>query len=99
VSGLCGYGLGAYGCYYKINNRTATLGLKLHEGSINMHLKELIIQELDQSSEWLLAEVLDFLKFLKAKSRQETLEVSLLSESSLQKDWLRPEEDEAWQDL
>jgi hypothetical protein len=64
-----------------------------------MHLKELIIQELDQSSEWLLAEVLDFLKFLKAKSRQETLEVSLLSESSLQKDWLRPEEDEAWQDL
>jgi hypothetical protein len=64
-----------------------------------MHLKELIIQELDQSSEWLLAEVLDFLKFLKAKCRQETLEVSLLSESSLQKDWLRPEEDEAWQDL
>ena len=64
-----------------------------------MHLKELIIKELDQSSEWLLAEVLDFLKFLKAKSQQETLEVSLLSESSLQKDWLRPEEDEAWQDL
>ncbi|NEQ69605.1 MAG: DUF2281 domain-containing protein [Symploca sp. SIO2D2] len=64
-----------------------------------MHLKELIIQELDQTSELLLAEVLDFLKFLKAKSRQEMLEVSLLSESSLQKDWLRPEEDEAWQDL
>lgn len=34
-----------------------------------------------------------------AKSRQKTLEISLLSESSLQKDWLRPEEDEAWQDL
>ncbi|NER23726.1 MAG: DUF2281 domain-containing protein [Symploca sp. SIO1C2] len=64
-----------------------------------MHLKELIIQELDQTSELLLAEVLDFLKFLKAKSRQEMLEVSLLSESSLQKDWLLPEEDEAWQDL
>ncbi|NEP63875.1 MAG: DUF2281 domain-containing protein [Symploca sp. SIO2G7] len=64
-----------------------------------MHLKELIIQELDQTSELLLAEVLDFLQFLKAKYRQEMLEVSLLSESSLQKDWLRPEEDEAWQDL
>ncbi|NES18552.1 MAG: DUF2281 domain-containing protein [Symploca sp. SIO3E6] len=64
-----------------------------------MHLKELIIQELDQTSELLLAEVLDFLKFLKAKSRQEMLEVNLLSESSLQKDWLCPEEDEAWQDL
>jgi hypothetical protein len=34
-----------------------------------------------------------------AKSRQKTLEISLLSESSLQKDWLRSEEDEAWQDL
>ncbi|NET60758.1 MAG: DUF2281 domain-containing protein [Symploca sp. SIO2E6] len=64
-----------------------------------MRLKELIIQELDQAPELLLAEVLDFLKFLKARSRQEMLEVSLLSESSLQKDWLRPEEDEAWQDL
>jgi hypothetical protein len=32
------------------------------------------------------AEVLDFLKFLKAKYRQETLEVSLLSKSSLQKE-------------
>ncbi|NER95630.1 MAG: DUF2281 domain-containing protein [Symploca sp. SIO1B1] len=47
----------------------------------------------------LLAEMLDFLKFIKAKYRQEMLEVSLLSESSLQKDWLLPEEDEAWQDL
>ena len=65
----------------------------------NIRLKELIIQELDQAPEGLLAEVLDFLKFLKAKSRQEILEVSLLSESSLQKDWLRPEENEAWQDL
>lgn len=64
-----------------------------------MHLKERIIQELDRVSEELLAEVLDFLQFLKAKSRQEAIEVSLLSESSLQKDWLRPEEDEAWQDL
>ena len=27
------------------------------------------------------------------------LETSFLSESALKKDWLRPEEDEAWQDL
>jgi Arc/MetJ-type ribon-helix-helix transcriptional regulator len=26
-------------------------------------------------------------------------EITLLSESSLEKDWLKPEEDEAWQDL
>ncbi len=29
----------------------------------------------------------------------EGLETYLLSESALAKDWLRPEEDEAWQDL
>jgi len=27
------------------------------------------------------------------------LELSILSESALQKDWLKPEEDEAWQNL
>jgi hypothetical protein len=31
--------------------------------------------------------------------QQEKLEVTIMSESSLAKDWLSPEEDEAWQDL
>lgn len=35
----------------------------------------------------------------KTKRAREKLEASLLSESSLAKDWLRPEEDEAWQHL
>ena len=30
---------------------------------------------------------------------KENMEVTLLSETSLRKDWLSPEEDEAWQDL
>ena len=47
----------------------------------------------------MLAEVLDFLKFLKMKHLQDNLEVSILSESSLEKDWLKPEEDRAWHDL
>ena len=38
-------------------------------------------------------------QFLKTKYQQEQLEISILSESSLQKDWLQPEEDEAWQNL
>ena len=50
----------------------------------NIRLKELIIQKLDQAPKGLLAKILYFLKFLKAKSRQEMMEVSLLSESSLQ---------------
>lgn len=49
--------------------------------------------------EFILEEVWDFLQFIKAKYLQEQLEVSRLSESSLQKDWLRPEEDEAWHNL
>ena len=31
--------------------------------------------------------------------QQEKLEITMMSESSLAKDWLSPEEDEAWQDL
>ena len=31
--------------------------------------------------------------------RLERLETALLSETALRKDWLRPEEDEAWRDL
>lgn len=63
-----------------------------------MSTKDSIIREMEQVPEPLLDEVLDFLRFLKAKQIQER-EISILSESSLQKDWLRPEEDEAWQHL
>lgn len=62
-----------------------------------MSAKDLIIQEMDQVPEPMLKEVLDFLRFFKAKQLQERLEIPILSESSLEKDWLRPEEDEAWQ--
>ena len=47
----------------------------------------------------LLQEVLDFVRFLKGKADQERLETALLRETALGKDWLRPEEDEAWRDL
>lgn len=61
--------------------------------------EELLVQEIEQIPDELLVEVLNFLLFLKSRHQQEKLETSLLNESSLQKDWLRPEEDEAWQDL
>lgn len=64
-----------------------------------MNKKELIITEIQQVPEPLLEEVLDFVRLLRAKHTQEKLEISLLSESSLAKDWLRAEEDDAWQDL
>jgi hypothetical protein len=64
-----------------------------------MNKKELIAREIEQVPEPLLEEVLDFVRFLKTKRDPEKLEISLLSESSLKKDWLKPEEDEAWRDL
>ena len=46
-----------------------------------------------------LDEVTDFVHFLKARIVRDGMATSVASESSLKKDWLRPEEDEAWQDL
>ncbi|MEP6517657.1 hypothetical protein [Microcoleus vaginatus] len=64
-----------------------------------MNAKELLLKEVDNIPEFILEEVWDFLQFLKAKYDKEKLEASLLSESSLQKDWLKSEEDEAWHNL
>jgi hypothetical protein len=64
-----------------------------------MTKKELLIKEIDQVPEPLLDEVLDFVQFLKARIIKEKLDITIASESSLKKDWLKPEEDEAWQNL
>jgi hypothetical protein len=64
-----------------------------------MGTKELLLSEIEKSPEPLLTEVLDFIHFLKAKIVREKLEIAIMSESSLSKDWLKPEEDEAWQNL
>lgn len=64
-----------------------------------MSTKDLLINEIQDVPEPLLAEVIDFVRFLKTKAVQERMESALLSQSALQKDWLRPEEDEAWRDL
>ena len=64
-----------------------------------MSTKELLINEIEDVPEPLLSEVLDFVHFLKAKTIREKLDIAIMSESSLEKDWLKPEEDEAWQNL
>ena len=61
--------------------------------------KEMLIRELEDLAGVPLQEVFDFVRFLKSKATQEHLETALLSESTLRRDWLRPEEDEAWQSL
>ena len=64
-----------------------------------MGTKELLKNEIEEVPEPLLSEVLDFVHFLKAKAAREKLDIAIMSESSLSKDWLKPEEDEAWQNL
>lgn len=49
-------------------------------------------------SEPLVAEVLDFCLFLKSRHPHAS-EEALLSEAVLAKDWLTPEEDDAWSAL
>ncbi|MHA1526468.1 MAG: DUF2281 domain-containing protein [Promethearchaeota archaeon] len=64
-----------------------------------MSKKDTIIAELEKVPEKVLDEILDYINFLKDKLIKQKLETALMSESSLKKDWLQPEEDEAWQDL
>lgn len=64
-----------------------------------MSKKELLISEIEKVPEPFLDEVLDFIYFLKTKVIKERLDTAIASESSLKKDWLKPEEDEAWQSL
>jgi len=64
-----------------------------------MSKKEILIQEIDEVPESYLDELLDFVHFLKSKIVSEKPDTAIASESSLKKDWLLPEEDEAWQSL
>ena len=60
---------------------------------------ELLFKEIESLPEHLKDELLDYIQYLKSKAAKEKYDLALISESSLQKDWLSPEEDEAWSDL
>ncbi|MCT8337479.1 DUF2281 domain-containing protein [Methanoculleus sp. Afa-1] len=62
-------------------------------------MKEEIISELNDLPPWTYGEVLDFIRYLKFRRRKAAPDTALASEPALRKDWLRPEEDEAWSDL
>lgn len=63
-----------------------------------MNTKSTLIKEIDNLSEPLMVEVLDFVRFLEHRNR-EGLETYIQSESSLKKEWLSSEEDKAWENL
>lgn len=64
-----------------------------------MTKKELLLREIEHTPEPLLEEILDFVQFLKNKTVRQSFETALASEAVLKRDWLLPEEDEAWQAL
>ncbi len=64
-----------------------------------MQVKNLIFKEIERVPEKYLGEILDFIRFLESKATDEKIEMAVVSETSLKKDCLRPEEDKAWQDL
>ncbi len=64
-----------------------------------MTKRESLLREIDSVPDSVLDEVADFVRFLKARVIRDGMTTAVASESSLKKDWLRPEEDEAWQDL
>jgi hypothetical protein len=64
-----------------------------------MNKVEIIKSDVEKFPEPLLDEVLDFVHFLKRKMISGNMATAFASESSLKKGWLRPEEDEAWQNL
>ena len=59
----------------------------------------MIVNEIEDLPDPLLEEIYDFVQYLKQKMVVKNMETLLASESSLKKDWLRPEEDEAWRNL
>ena len=61
--------------------------------------KEELIKKFEKLPDHLREELLDYINYLENKAVKEKHETALISESSLKKDWLKPEEDEAWKDL
>jgi len=64
-----------------------------------MGKRDLLLSELEEVPEPMLDDVLDYVRFLKEKAVAGRMDTAIASESSLGKDWLRPEEDKAWEAL
>jgi len=64
-----------------------------------MQKQEMLYNEIKSIPEYMLEEVIDFIRFLKLKERSESNETLFMSESALRKDWLNEEEDKAWENL
>jgi len=69
---------------------------------MNMGDRDALRKEIDDLAEPLLGEVIDFVRFLKARQEGQIsprMEGAIASEAVLRRFWDRPEEDEACRDL
>jgi hypothetical protein len=64
-----------------------------------MTTKDAIIHAVEQLPQEYLDEVAVYLQKMKLRAAHQNVPTALASENTLARDWLRPEEDEAWQDL
>lgn len=64
-----------------------------------MTKREKAVKELEQVPDVFLDEAVEFIRYLKGRAVTEQIGTYIASEPSLKKDWLRPEEDAAWENL
>ena len=64
-----------------------------------MGVKNVILKEIEKFPEQKLKKLLDYILILKDDELKENVGTAIASESSLKKDWLKKEEDEAWINL
>ena len=63
--------------------------------------KQVLIREIETLPPQIIAEVFDYVSFLKLRNIQDRrmADITLASEKSLAKEWLLPEEDSTWANL
>jgi hypothetical protein len=64
-----------------------------------MDKRNILIKEIEYILDQYLDYILTFVEFIKINRIKEKIDISLMSESSLKKDWLKREEEKAWQNL
>ena len=63
------------------------------------HKKQAVLEEVELLPDECLDELVEFIQVLKRRFPSLNLETAYASEAVLVRDWLSPEEDEAWRDL
>ena len=61
--------------------------------------RQLVMSEIAKVPDPLLDKVLEYIRRLISQPQAERANLAAASETTLQKDWLRPEEERAWQSL